>query len=232
MVPCNRRGRRALLRALLRTLVVVAALALPAAGVRAQSDPFQSHVLSAPAPAAKPRPQPRRPAETEPAAVVAPAPAAPVPPPAQPLPSAGEVWARVRQTALTQGIDVPLASSPAFDAATLPQFRSLLGAWGPGVWQGSSADDRVILIVLGVGGDGVVRGVVGHHAGRGWSNFAASPAGNGFTMHVQLSYEASGRETSIRTIEDDDWRFELRSDGRLYGFRRGNASTIVLPRLQ
>lgn len=220
-----------------RTLTVAlgAGLCLGPGGPPAQAqtaDQFQSAPVTPAAP--KPRPQPRRPVAPEPEMVapsVAPAPVPP--PPAANLPSASEFWARVRQVALAQGVDVPLASNPPFDATgTPPQFRALLGAWGPGIWQGAAGADRMMLIVLGVGGDGSVRGVIGRSSGLGWSNYSEPIAGNRFVVHVLTTYEASGFVPSTRTAADDYWQFELRSDGRLYGSRRTDGAVTVLPRLQ
>lgn len=197
-------------------------VSLPA--VAQNSDQFQSAPVAAPAP--KPRPQPRVPVEPDPAV------AAPAQPPAPSLPPAAAIWARVRQVAQTDGISVPLASDPPFDAAGTPsQFRALLGAWGSGVWQGTPSGDKLILIVLSVDGGGNVHGVVARGLGTDWSYYSAPMAGNHFTVHIQTTYNASGFVPGTRALEDDYWQFELRPDGRLYGSRSTNASSIVLARL-
>ncbi|MFI5353951.1 MAG: hypothetical protein ACHQZS_13445 [Candidatus Binatales bacterium] len=205
-------------------------VSLPA---RAQNaDPFQSApVVATPAP--KPRPQPRSPVEPDPYVAIPPAALAPTLPPVASLPPSGVIWARVRQVAQTDGISVPLASDPPFDASTAsPQLRILVGAWGPGAWQGSPVGDKLILIVLGVDGGASVRGVVARSLGTDWSYFSAPVTGNGFSVHIQTTYEASGRFNTTRALEDDYWQFELRGDGRLYGSRSTSASNIVLAKLQ
>lgn len=208
-------------------------LLLVSVPARAQNaDPFQSApVVATPAP--KPRPQPRSPVEPAPYVAAPPAALAPTLPPVASLPPSGVIWARVRQVAQTDGISVPLASDPPFDAASAsPQLRVLVGAWGPGAWQGSPGGDKLILIVLGVDGGASVRGVVGRSLGTDWSYFSAPVTGNGFSIHIQTSYEASGRFNTTKALEDDYWQFELRADGRLYGSRSASASNIVLAKLQ
>jgi hypothetical protein len=194
------------------------------------SDQFQSAPVAAPAP--KPRPQPHPLVEPDPYAAAPPATMAPAPAVAS-LPPSGAIWARVRQVAQTDGISVPLASDPPFDAASAsPQFRILVGAWGPGTWQGTPGGDKLILIILGVDGGASVHGVVARGVGTDWSNFSAPMTGNGFSVHIQTSYESSGRFATTKSLEDENWQFELRPDGRLYGSRGANASNVVLPKLQ
>ena len=207
-------------------------LLLASLPAEAQSnDPFQSAPVAAPVP--KPRPQSRPPVEPDPYTAAPPAAIAPAPPPVANLPPSGAIWTRVRQAAQTDGISVPLASDPPFDASNAsPQFRILVGAWGPGTWQGSPGGDKLILIVLGVDGGANVRGVVGRSSGVDWSYFNAPVAGNGFTVHIQTTYNASGFVSSTRTLEDENWQFELRADGKLYGSRSANASNVVLAKLQ
>lgn len=206
-------------------------------------DPFQSAPVTttpaapaapvtpaAPAPKPQPRPQPHRPVEPDPYAAM-PAPVAPAPPPAASLPPPGVMWARIRQVAQSSGIGVPLASDPPFDIAGAgPQFGILVGAWGPGIWQGPPGD-RLMLIVLAVDGGASVRGVVARDVGTDWANFSAPMSGGGFAVHIQTSYEASGRFNTTRTLEDEFWQFQLRPDGRLYG-SRANGSTVVLDKLR
>jgi hypothetical protein len=195
------------------------------------SDQFQSAPVVAPTP--KPRPQPHPAVAPDPYAAAPPAAMAPAPPPVASLPPSGAIWARVRQVAQTDAISVPLASDPPFDAASAsPQFRILIGAWGPSAWQGSPGGDKLILIILGVDGGANVRGIVARSLGTDWSYFSAPMTGNGFSVHIQTSYEASGRFASTRALEDDYWLFALRPDGRLYGSRSGNASNVVLAKLQ
>lgn len=202
---------------------------LPAAAQN--SDPFQSAPVAAPAP--KPRPQPRTAVEPDPYAGTPPAALAPTAPPVASLPPSGAIWARVRQVAQTDGISVPLATDPPFDASNAaPQFRILVGAWGPGIWQGSSGGDKLILIVLGVDGGANVHGVIARSLGTDWSYFSAPMTGSGFSIHIQTSYETSGRFSTSRALEDEYWQFELRPDGRLYGSRSANGSNIALAKLQ
>jgi len=194
------------------------------------SDPFQSAPVAPAAP--KPRLQPRVRVEPDPA-FTPPVATAPAPAPAPTLPPASAIWASVRQVAQAAGVNVPLASDPPFDTSgTPPQYRALLGGWGAGVWQGTPGGDKTMLIVLGVDGGGNVHGVVAHGLGTDWSYFTAPSTGNRFTVHNQITYAASGFSPTTKTAEDDYWQFELRPDGRLYGFRQANASTIVLPRVQ
>jgi hypothetical protein len=195
------------------------------------SDQFQSAPVAAPTP--KPRPQPHRPVEPDPYAAAPPPAMAPAPPPVASLPPSGAIWARVRQVAQTDGISVPLASDPPFDASSAaPPFRALVGAWGPGVWQGNPSGDKLILIVLGVDGGAGVHGVVARGSGTEWSYYSAPMTGNRFTAHVVTTYAASGFDVGTRTSDDDYWQFELRPDGRLYGSRKANASNVVLEKLQ
>lgn len=155
----------------------------------------------------------------------------PASPPAPSLPPPGANWARVRQAAQADGIGVPLASDPPFDTSSAsPQARMLVGAWGPGTWQGSAGGEKLMLIVLGVDGGTTVRGVVARSGGINWAYYNAPLAGNRFTAHITSTYEASGLVSSTRTMEDENWQFDLRPDGTLYGSRNG--STIVLARLQ
>jgi hypothetical protein len=208
-------------------------LLLVSVPARAQNaDPFQSApVVATPAP--KPHPQPRSPVEPDPYVAAPPAALAPTLAPVASLPPSGVIWARVRQVAQTDGISVPLASDPPFDASSAsPQFRILVGAWGPNAWQGSPGGDKLILIVLGVDGAANVHGVVGRSSGVDWSYFNAPMAGNGFTVHIQTTYNASGFVASTRALEDENWQFELRADGKLYGSRSANASNVVLAKLQ
>ena len=208
------------------------------AGAQTQ-DPFQSAPVTTPAapaaapaaPAPRPRPQPHHPVEPDPYATMPPSAYVP-PPPVPSLPPTGVIWARVRQVAQADGISVPLASDPPFDVSSaLPQSRMLVGAWGPGAWQGMR-DDKLILIILGVDGGANVHGVVARSLGTEWSYFSAPMTGNGFSIHVQTSYEASGRFNTTRALEDEYWQFELRPDGRLYGSRSSSPATVVLAKLQ
>lgn len=200
------------------------------------TDPFQSAPVTTPAapatPAPKPRPQPHPTVEPDPYAAMPPS--AYLPPPLTPnLPPSSVIWARVRQVAQADGISVPLASDPPFDVSSAaPKFNNLVGAWGPGTWQGNAGGDKLMLIVLGVDGGANVRGVVARDLGVTWANFSAPMAGNSFSIHVQTSYEASGRFSTTRSLEDEYWQFELRSDGRLYGSRSSSPATIVLAKLQ
>jgi hypothetical protein len=203
---------------------------VPAAGQ--STDPFQSAPVAA-TPPPKPRPQPRPPAEPDPYGTAPPAALAPALPQAPILPPSGAIWARLRQVAQSEGIGVPLASDPPFDTANAaPQFRLLVGAWGPGAWQGSAAGDKLILIILGIDGAANIHGVVARSLGTDWSYFNAAMTGNGFSVRIQTTYAASGLVSSNRSLEDDYWQFELRPDGRLYGSRTTNASNVVLAKLQ
>ena len=150
----NQDGRRGS-GALMWAFTVGFTLLLVSVPARAQNtDPFQSAPVTTPAvpaaPAPTPRPQPHHPAEPDPYAAMPPS--AYVPPPMPSLPPSGVIWARVRQVAQTDGISVPLASDPPFDILSAPpQYRVLVGAWGPGTWQGTDGD-KLILIILGVDG--------------------------------------------------------------------------------
>jgi hypothetical protein len=172
----------------------------------------------------RPRPSPEAVAPQSPEPAVAPAPT---------LPSAGQIWARVRQVAQAEGIGVPLAGIPAFDVAgTPPQYRALLGAWGPGAWQGNPGG-KMILIVQSADGDGNVKGVIGTNAGSdSWYNFTTRLSGDRFTVHFQQSYYKSGFMPGTEVTADNYWPFELRADGKVYGSRDNGALAIVLPRLQ
>ena len=217
-----------------RAYAIGLCLLLAAMPAKAQTtDPFQSAPVTTPAapatPAPKPHPQPRPPVEPD---LYATPPSAYVPPPTPSLPPSGAIWARVRQVAQADGISVPLASDPPFDlSSAAPQFRILVGAWGPGIWQGTEGD-KLILIILGVDGGANVRGVLARGLGTEWANFSAPMTGNAFSIHIQKSYEASGRFNTTRALEDEYWQFELRSDGRLYGSRSSSPATVVLAKLQ
>jgi len=196
--------------------------------VAQSNDPFREVTppsASAPVPPPRPRPAPEQESGVYAAPQVVPAPA---------LLSAGQIWARVREVAQAQGIAVPLASSPPFDVAGTPaQFRALLGAWGPGTWQGGSAGNKVILVVQSVDGDGNVRGVIGtNSAADGWFDFTTRLASDRFTVHFQQSYAKSGYMPGTEVASDNYWPFQFYPDGRLSGSRDNGASTIVLPRLQ
>jgi hypothetical protein len=228
-------GSVAMMRMTARTAACALGACLLLAGSPAaqNADPFRSEGPMPASPAPRPQPQPRLPAEPEPALVAPPVAAAPAPPPMPQMPPASQVWARVRQVAQAAGIDVPLASDPAFDMpGTSPRFQALLGAWGPGVWQGTPGGDKLMMIVQNAGSDGNLHGIMGRSSGMGWTNYTAAMAGNRFVVHVQTSYYASGFAPGARTLDDEDWQFELRPDGRIYGSRKANASSIVLPRLQ
>lgn len=203
-------------------------------------DPFQSAPVTTPAapaapapkPEPQPRPQPRHPVEPDPYAVMPPSAYAPPPPPVPSLPPSNVIWAHIRQVALADGIDVPLASDPLFDISSAsPQTRILVGAWGPGAWQGMD-EDRVMLIILAVDGGTNVRGVVARSTGVAWSDFSAPMMGNRFSIHIQTTYEASGRFNTTRALEDEYWQFQLQPDGRLYGSRSSSPATVVLAKLQ
>jgi hypothetical protein len=145
------------------------------------------------------------------------------------LPSASQIWARVRQIGQAEGIRVPLAGNPPFDESGTPaQYRALLGAWGPGVWQGNPGGDRTILVVEGVDSDRNVHGVIGR-SDREWYAFSVALSGNQFT--VESSHLDRPGYFNV-LIVDAHWQLELRSDGKIYGSRNEGASSIVLPRLQ
>jgi len=215
---------------------VMAGLLLAGTPASAQSnDPFRE--ATPPPPAGAPDPAPPRPRPApEPEPVVAPTPPPqPAVVPVPTLPSAAQIWARVREVAQAESVRVPLASSPPFDVAgTPPQHRPLLGAWGPGTWQGSPAGDKVVLVIQSVDGDGNVRGVICTTSGPGdWSNFTAPLTGNRFTVHFQQSYSAlAGNGAGTRGFTDNSWTFEFHADGRLSGSRGNGTSTVVLQRLQ
>jgi len=206
-------------------------LLLAAAPAVAQSnDPFRETAPPQAGAAAPTLPHPRPALGAEPAA--------PSPQPglalAPALPAAAQVWARVREVAQGQGIAVPLASSPPFDVAgTPPQYRALLGAWGPGAWQGGTAGSKIILVVQSVDGDGNVKGIIGTNSGGdGWFNFTARFTGDRFTVHFQQSYYKSGYMAGAEVAADNYWPFVFYPDGKLSGSRDNGASSVVLPRLQ
>jgi hypothetical protein len=63
----------------------------------------------------------------------------------------------VRQVAASEGIGVPLASSPNFDqAGTPPQYRALLGTGGRG--RGRAIPPAKSYWEIAVGSDGTLRG--------------------------------------------------------------------------
>lgn len=208
-------------------VVVLALVALPAAAQN--SDVFREGAPPVAPAAPRPRPAPR----PEPG-VPSIAPQTVQPPVAAPvLPSAAELWPRIRQAAQSAGVAVPLASNPPFDElATPPQYRALLGAWGPGAWQGSPAGDRLVLVIQSVDAQGNVRGIVGTNStGDSWSNFTASTASNRFTVHFQRTYSRQGFVPSTEVLSDDYWQMEPRG-GMIAGSRNNGASTIMLPRLR
>ena len=182
---------------------------------------------------AMPRPRPVPRSEPDFPAVVPPAVQPPVAS-APALPSAAELWPRIRQAAQSAGVAVPLASNPPFDElATPPQYRALLGAWGPAAWQGNPAGDRLILVIQSVDTQGNIRGIVGTNAtGDSWSNFAASIASNRFTVHFQRSYYRQGFAPGTEVLSDESWQMEPRGGGMIAGSRNGAASIITLPRLR
>ncbi len=211
--------------------------ALPAAAQN--SDVFREDApppVAAPLPRVAPRPRYVPHPEPEIAAPTpAPAPVQPAVVPAPALPPAGQIWARVRQVAQTEGIRMPLASNPPFDeAGTLPQYRALLGAWGPGTWQGDPGGDKTILIIEGVDGDGNMHGVAGKSDGAAlpasWSA-AAGPVASGNRFALNVIWRISQYQHGTNQYEQV-WQFALRPDGTLFGSRDNGASTIVLRRLQ
>lgn len=231
---------------------VVCCLLLAAAPVRAQnSDVFREDAPPAPAapdhdpfqmapadPAPAPKPPSRPHPAPEPEAVApAPPPVAPQPAvaPAPAMPPADQLWARIRQVAQAVGIRMPLASSPPFDEAGTPsQYRALLGAWGPGTWQGNSNGEKAILIVEGVDGSGNMHAVAGKSDGgslpAAWAMSLGSVASGGRFL-LKIGWRFSEYQHGTNQLEQV-WQMELRPDGTLAGSRDNGASTIVLRRLQ
>ncbi|HML09915.1 MAG TPA: hypothetical protein VK432_03580 [Stellaceae bacterium] len=216
-------------------------LLLAAVPAAAQSnDPFREATPPQPQPVA-PAPLPPRPRPApEPEPVVAPAPPPqPAVAPVSTLPSAAQIWARVREVAQAESIAVPLASSPPFDQAGTPaQFRALLGAWGPGTWQGGSAGEKMVLVIQSVDSDGAMHGVVGKSAGppfpAAWSMATGTTGTGRFVLKgIFLGSNPPGANNLVasRPLEFA-WAFEFRADGKLYGSRDNGASTVVLARLQ
>jgi hypothetical protein len=122
-----------------------------------------------------------------------------------------------------------MSGTPPFDVGDTPaQYRALLGAWGPGVWQGG---DKAILIVEKVGDDGNVQGIIGRSDG-GWYPYLTPMSGNQFTVRIEYSRITGAMGSPTQHMVEAREQFELRSDGKLYGSRNGSASTIVLSRLQ
>ncbi len=212
--------------------------ALPAAAQNANIFREDAPPPPAAVPAPRVAPRPRYVPQPEPE-IAAPA---PVPATVQPavapvpaLPPAGQMWARVRQVAQTEGISVPLSGSPPFDlAGTPPQYRPLLGAWGPGTWQGNPAGDKVIVIIEGVDSDGNVHSVVGKSAGGSlpalWA-MSTGLVGPGNRFELKVAWQTFEYQRGTTQFEQV-WQIELRPDGTLSGSRDNGASTIVLRRLQ
>jgi hypothetical protein len=158
-----------------------------------------------------------------------PAPPRPGPVVASTLPPAPQIWANVRQVAQAGGILVPLAGNPVFDeSGSSPQYRALLGAWGPGTWQGDPAGEKIILVIQSVDASGNARGVVGRSSSDGWFTYTTQIVGNRFTLEVPVTFHNAGYLTRV---EKDLWAFEAQPDGSLSATRNGNASSIVLSRL-
>jgi hypothetical protein len=155
--------------------------------------------------------------------------------PAPTLPSAGQIWARVREVAQSQGILVPLSGTPPIDVSqTPPQYRALLGAWGPGTWQGNPAGDRAIMVIQSVEGDGTMHAVVGKSGGGGiaatWT-MGSGVIDSGGRGALKIIYQTA--LVYYQRIQSEEiWQIELRPDGTLAGSRDNGASTIVLRRLQ
>jgi hypothetical protein len=221
--------------------VIACCLLLAAAPARAQnSDIFREDAPPAPAPAPAPKPAPRPHVYSQPepeivAPALPPAPAQPVVAPTPNLPSAAQLWTRVRQVANGEGIAVPLSGTPPFDlAGTPPQFRLLLGAWGPGVWQGTSGE-KTILVIQSVDSDGAVRGFVGKSAGASlpaaWGMATGVAAGGRIALQA-VFFGAATNFGSKAPSAEVSWTFQLRPDGTLAGSRDNGASTIALRRLQ
>lgn len=222
-------------RAVWGSILIASAFTVPPSPTHAQ-DPFQS----APVAPAAPRPAPRsypapRPREAVPPPAMVPAPTQPAGASVPPLPSTGQIWSRVRQVAQAEGIAVPLASSPPInEAGTPPQYRGLLGAWGPAAWQGSPAGDKIILVVQGVDAGGTVQAVAAISSGDTfpamWQPSTSPMAGGRFSVRFDFALE-NRFHGQIANISRS-WEFELRSDGRLYGLRNDRQSSITLSRLQ
>jgi hypothetical protein len=197
-------------------------------------DPFRSAPEQA---APKPVPHPRPAPEPEPVAVV-PQPA-PTPPPNQPavvaiprLPPLAEIAARVRQAAQENKIAVPLADSnyAVDEARTPPEYRSLLGPWGPGTWNNGSPNS-IILMVLDVDGAGNARVIYATTSARNFSaNWQVRPAR---IVAGKLLFE---NPNPVRGQPPISHAYELRADGFLHGERvnisRDLDSTITLPPLR
>jgi hypothetical protein len=136
----------------------------------------------------------------------------------------------VRQVAQAGGILVPLAGNPVFDeSGSSPQYRALLGAWGPGTWQGDPAGEKIILVIQSVDASGNARGVVGRSSSDGWFTYTTQIVGNHFTLEVPVTFHNAGYLTRV---EKDLWTFEVRPDGSLSGLRYGKASSVALSRLR
>jgi hypothetical protein len=222
-----------------RGLMIGAALVCLAFPSAAQnSDIFREDAPPAVAPAPRPAPHPRTYSQPEPEVAAPTPPQPPLQPavaPAPSLPSASQIWAKVRQVAASQSISVPMASNPPFDVAgTPPQYRVLLGAWGPGTWQGNPGGDKAILVVEGVDGGGNIH-VMACESEGGWqpgywamSTGSIAP-GNRFTLNIarRISEYQHGANQSEQV-----WQMTLRPDGTLAGSRDNGASTVVLQRLQ
>jgi len=200
--------------AICRRCLLIGLLLFAASPALAQnSDPFRSASPSQPAPT---------PTTLQPTA--------PGPSVASTLPPAPQIWANVRQVAQAGGILVPLAGNPVFDeSGSSPQYRALLGAWGPGTWQGDPAGEKIILVIQSVDASGNARGVVGRSSSDGWFTYTTQIVGNHFTLEVPVTFHNSGYLTRV---EKDLWTFEVRADGSLSGSRNGKASSVALSRLR
>ena len=218
-------------------LVMAASFAIVLPAAAQEPDPFRSAAppVAAPAPASRPRPPPAP--EIEPAFVAPPpAPAPPVAaPPVPSLPTASQLWARVRQVAQAEGIAVPLSGNPPVDeTGTAAQYRALLGSWGPGTWQGVPGGDKLLLVIQSVDAEGRLRGVAGVSGGTTgpafWFSLNSPVSENRFVVQVVHDISLSNHPTGQRYSEE--WSLELRTGGTLFGTRYDNKSTVTLSQLQ
>jgi hypothetical protein len=217
-------------------ITLCAILIIP--GIAWAADPFESAPApqaSPPKPAYHPRPPPRDDEQ-----VPMPLPIQPPAPPAvaavlQP-PQFGDIQTRVRQVGQAQSIPIPLAASIRIDVRDTPQrYWPWLGAWGPAIWTGNLAGDRLILVVKSVDDAGTANVLFAQTSCcasgavfQGQWTEVAGKIDNGkvaFDVLYVGPYMAGQYRNLTATFH---YAFDRRADGKLYGSRGNQASTIVL----
>jgi Caspase domain len=140
------------------------------------------------------------------------------------LPPPSEITARVQQVAKQEGIGEP-PSLEFYGATTPPEYRMLLGPWGPAAWNAGprGIQNRIILIFLGI-----------NSVGNGHVVYCSSPHGYGATCGEEIARVINGKIMFSTTLKDGtqvSHEYELGNDGKLHGVRGGN-DIIVLPPLR